>query len=962
MIWEWANKVRQQWTKLLALLCWTRKKKSSTGLEENSLSAGELAHFRGVLQHHDRLLETSVEFLQGANLRTRILKVPVYDVATAVDVFTSGEYLRLPACIRRCTKSSQMMLTNNETDLQDVYSHLHDLIQFRLFSGDIPKPYSNIQIANGRAYCEVENEFSIEITLIREDIIYWHVISLKIFVQTANSSSNLVQDSTSQDLVNLVQHHVFSSEDPLKKIYEIVHHFCLSLGFNVLLEQTKLFVLAKENFFCFKQTQNSLIIYYWTNGNQFENLDNENIMNKLDSICISWISPGEGISNELNPHLAIIHNSIKSDQVPTKTISLSAISIEQILLEILSSQAKNLLYTLHQLLLKNISHLPLHSDHIKIKSNEIDKIYETHIEILLFSNEILTISVDNFTGKFTLELINDQNNHILDVSPTLLDEITIIIFKLKQNAIISHIKDYMNHLSYTFFSKLPLQYPEDITFKFSENSLFFKLNGWVPLTLDASGQRTRTRFCGYVVIELTKLFRLNIYFLSTKSDFINVSNQILVDQIHIISQNLWISNFNVPDSLISKLAPNDNTNTNTNNGTTTTNNNRVINFNLSVTSHTSATNSSATNDLGKLSYLHFSISSGSLHDTLDNVTTRCKRLLAQLVYVGRNTKYEPKFVQDFVEFVSKSRSTVRKVSLGFNETKDQWETNITLAENQLITPSHIDPDDRVYYFPNISVLRVLFKNSSHDNFMQPWQEIFRINAIAALSTQWEQICKSSDPESEQLRNQFKLFNHKYSHISFSYTLFNGEQKILTIEHERRYIITGPNLFKKFLESKLSIEKNLKSILQIIGRSTYPLQLIRNLWKPSSIILATDFCMIPLVQNLLRIVYRKKFAIDVRFVHDNFIRITDASRSLFSPATHPSSYLSPLLGLQSIIKKDHNQSIPGDNDLVPFSNLPEILSLIHKLFGCNYLFDKIANILTDNKVKQNKKTQNLTLKF
>ena len=91
---------------------------------------------------------------------SKLCRAPAFDIPTAIDVFTSKNYLRLPSSIRNvCQSFNQSSLPDKDS----VYARLHDLIQFRLFSNGFPKVYTNLKIENGRAYCQVKNCYELNI-------------------------------------------------------------------------------------------------------------------------------------------------------------------------------------------------------------------------------------------------------------------------------------------------------------------------------------------------------------------------------------------------------------------------------------------------------------------------------------------------------------------------------------------------------------------------------------------------------------------------------------------------------------------------------------------------------------------------------------------------------------------------------------------------------------------------------
>ncbi len=136
------------------------------------------------LLQQNQQITSAINSLYGISQELPKARIRNYDIATAVDVLTTGTYGRLPQAIQK-TYITQEPLTNDE--ISDTLTRLDDVIRMRLLRDEvIPPSMKGYRVGDGRAVFRVDNEFEVALTLVgRSSERRWHIVSLEILVKSS---------------------------------------------------------------------------------------------------------------------------------------------------------------------------------------------------------------------------------------------------------------------------------------------------------------------------------------------------------------------------------------------------------------------------------------------------------------------------------------------------------------------------------------------------------------------------------------------------------------------------------------------------------------------------------------------------------------------------------------------------------------------------------------------------------
>ncbi|TPX44578.1 hypothetical protein SeMB42_g03549 [Synchytrium endobioticum] len=176
---EYCKSTRDHFIRLLVLLNWGAKEaedvnktlKAIQFVQENdacfALAADQLFYFR-----------------PGILAQTR---AHAYDVHTAVDVLTSGEYKRLPSAIKSIIPSPPL----SQSEVRETLEQLEDVIRMRLLCDEVvPVPMRAMtKIDKGSVTFRVKGEFELTLTLPgSEQHAPWRLLELKFLAQAVQDT------------------------------------------------------------------------------------------------------------------------------------------------------------------------------------------------------------------------------------------------------------------------------------------------------------------------------------------------------------------------------------------------------------------------------------------------------------------------------------------------------------------------------------------------------------------------------------------------------------------------------------------------------------------------------------------------------------------------------------------------------------------------------------------------------
>ncbi|KAH8554276.1 mediator complex subunit MED14-domain-containing protein [Umbelopsis sp. PMI_123] len=256
------------------------------------------------LSNQNKVFQDTVDYLHKIHTELPAARVRNYDIPTAVDILTSGTYLRMPSKMKDVIPPKPL----TDKEVLQTWNELNDVIRLRMLTSEVlPSPMRHYRIADGRIYFRVENEFEVALTLMGpiHDRRWW-IVSLDILANSStqggfNDIDISLNDAQAQRLKAVAQHHLApvttgnqvsqastlpdgkapdttesSSQSknlqfPLVRLYDYLHMFCLNLQLEILyLQATSLqrSRWADQLSVEMNPSRTTLWLTYWHNGFQ----------------------------------------------------------------------------------------------------------------------------------------------------------------------------------------------------------------------------------------------------------------------------------------------------------------------------------------------------------------------------------------------------------------------------------------------------------------------------------------------------------------------------------------------------------------------------------------------------------------------------------------------------------------------------------------------------------------------
>ncbi|KAI9273703.1 mediator complex subunit MED14-domain-containing protein [Sporodiniella umbellata] len=265
--------VRKQFLKLLVLVKW------SDCADDIQMCQNIMAY----LANQNKTFQDTVDYLHKIHVELPAARVRNFDIATAVDVLTTGTYQRMP------TKLKDMIPPTPLTDKEvlEVFQNMNDTIRVRMLTEEVlPSPMKKYRIENGRIYFSIENEFEIALTLMGQSHARrWWIVSLDILVQAsacggASDVDISLNDVQKQHLRMNAQKQLIPPEEndekstgslffPLVNVYDYLHLCCLNMQLEMI--HIQFHMLAKTRWLDQLKVQmdperTKLVVTYWVGG------------------------------------------------------------------------------------------------------------------------------------------------------------------------------------------------------------------------------------------------------------------------------------------------------------------------------------------------------------------------------------------------------------------------------------------------------------------------------------------------------------------------------------------------------------------------------------------------------------------------------------------------------------------------------------------------------------------------
>ncbi|KAG2180765.1 hypothetical protein INT44_003772 [Umbelopsis vinacea] len=290
----YTTNARKQFVKLLVLLKWA----------SNAQNIQTCQNIMAFLSNQNKVFQDTVDYLHKIHTELPAARVRNYDIPTAVDILTSGTYLRMPSKMKDIIPPKPL----TDEEVLKTWNELNDVIRLRMLTSEVlPSPMQNYRIADGRIFFRVENEFEVALTLMgpSHDRRWW-IVSLDILANSStqggfNDIDISLNDAQAQRLKAVAQHHLAPAatgnqsqqssalqdgtateaadtnsqsknlQFPLVRLYDYLHMFCLNLQLEILyLQATSLqrSRWADQLSVEMNPTRTTLWLTYWHHGFQ----------------------------------------------------------------------------------------------------------------------------------------------------------------------------------------------------------------------------------------------------------------------------------------------------------------------------------------------------------------------------------------------------------------------------------------------------------------------------------------------------------------------------------------------------------------------------------------------------------------------------------------------------------------------------------------------------------------------
>ncbi|KAJ3669627.1 hypothetical protein LUZ60_011577 [Juncus effusus] len=364
-------------------------------------------------------------------------RAPIFDVPSAIEVFLTGGYNRLPNCIDDL--GIQAMLP--ESDQKPALKKLNTLVRSKLLEVSIPKEVSDISVSDGIATFRVDGEFKVLLTLgYRGHLHLWRILHLELLLGEKNGPIKL-EEKRQFALGDDIERRMAVSENPFNILYTILHELCVALLMDTVIRQAQMlrhgrwrdairFDLISDSHL--GQTGNNtavmqlgqdgeldttglripgLKITYWadTDKSSASNSDSE-------SSPFVKIEPGQDLQ------VKCVHSSFILDPLTDKEASLkidqTCIDVEKLLLRAIACNRHTRLLEIQRELSRNVQicrasgDVVLKHEGLRVDSdrqNKEDKLstedyYRDEVlQVRAYGNSYITLGVNIRTGHFLLQ-------------------------------------------------------------------------------------------------------------------------------------------------------------------------------------------------------------------------------------------------------------------------------------------------------------------------------------------------------------------------------------------------------------------------------------------------------------------------------------------------------------------------------------------------------------------------------
>uniref|UniRef100_T1J569 Mediator of RNA polymerase II transcription subunit 14 n=1 Tax=Strigamia maritima TaxID=126957 RepID=T1J569_STRMM len=457
---SFASRTRQLFVRLLALVKWAN-------------SASKVDKCSAIMQFLDK---QSMLFIETADMLARMARetlvharLPNFHLPCAVEVLTTGTYLRLPTCIR-----DRIVPADPITPLEkrSTLLRLNQIIQYRLVtSADLPAQMRSIKIEYGQVTFQVEHEFEVSLTVMSDSLTDpWRLIDINVLVEDKETGDGkpLVHPLQVHFIHQLIQSRLLDNPKPLHDLYSVLHSFCLSLQLEVLHSQVmRLRTERLTGYIAVEYSPGvSLTIFYWSN-----------LLNRYELPDIGYKLTLQIHSYDSSKPLQIIHVprlGSKECQQADHAFKSDQLSIEKLLVHTIYIRTKQRLHELKEEIKPKLG---------SVEFNIVGSPAVLHIPILqpCLRSEQLLVSIDTHKGIFLAHVPQYEPPMIQEIQQTLngdKSKLEALIMELRYWIVLRRCEKTLQYLPVITTESLPLVDSGELTVSLSQMSkhkLFIKL-------------------------------------------------------------------------------------------------------------------------------------------------------------------------------------------------------------------------------------------------------------------------------------------------------------------------------------------------------------------------------------------------------------------------------------------------------------------------------------------------------
>lgn len=188
-----------------------------------------------ILSSHDTCFTQAADSMFFMHEGLQQARAPIYDVPSAIEVFLTGSYQRLPKCIENVGTQGSL----NEDEQGPALKKLDALVRSKLLEVSLPKEITEVKVSDGVVLLRVDGEFKILVTLgYRGHLSMWRILHLELLVGEKGGLVKM-EESRRHALGDDLERRMAASENPFVTLYTILHELCIALVMDTVIRQVQ---------------------------------------------------------------------------------------------------------------------------------------------------------------------------------------------------------------------------------------------------------------------------------------------------------------------------------------------------------------------------------------------------------------------------------------------------------------------------------------------------------------------------------------------------------------------------------------------------------------------------------------------------------------------------------------------------------------------------------------------------